>query len=211
MKIIFATNNAGKVKELKIMAQSEGVELKTLSDLGLIFVPDETGTTFEENALIKATETAALLKKNGHADFIVLADDSGLCIDALNGEPGVDSALFMGENTPYDVRNAKIIEMLKSVPEEKRTARFVCAIACVLPSGEHLFTHGTIEGTIAHQQRGENGFGYDPIFYVKKFNKTTAELPQNEKNKISHRGEAFRKMLKILSDGVLVNAVNDGA
>jgi len=196
--MIFATNNAGKILELKAMLQSEGVKLITLSDLGLVFVAEETGRTFEENATIKAVETAEFLQKNGIEGRIVFADDSGLAIDALNGEPGVDSALFLGENTPYHVRNEKIIEMLKNIPDEKRTARFVCVIACRLPCGKILTTRGEVEGFISREQKGENGFGYDPIFFLPKFSKTTAELSNEEKNKISHRGIAFAKMIEQL-------------
>lgn len=189
-RVVFATNNPDKIKELRKIAQNAGVELLTLADLCLICVPDETGKTFEENALIKARAVAA--------DFAVLADDSGLCVDAMGGEPGVDSALFLGEKTPYDVRNAEILRRLEGVAEEKRTARFVCVIAAVFPDGRELTTRAAIEGIIAEKPAGANGFGYDPIFFVPHLGKTTAELSQDEKNAISHRGKAFREMLKIL-------------
>jgi XTP/dITP diphosphohydrolase len=204
MKLLFATNNPGKVKELKQMSQSEGMELLTLSDLGsrgsqpLVFVPDETGATFEENAVQKARETANFLAENGYKNFAVLADDSGLEIDALDGKPGVDSALFVGRETPYTIRNAKILDDMKNVPNAQRTARFICVIACVLPSGENLTTRAALEGVISHAPKGENGFGYDPIFYLPEHGKTTAELSQEEKNKLSHRGLAFNKMLEVL-------------
>jgi XTP/dITP diphosphohydrolase len=129
----------------------------------------------------------------------VLADDSGLEVDFLGGEPGVDSADFMGVDTPYSVRNAKILEMLEGVTGEKRAARFVCVIACVLPCGKTLTTRAAVEGVIAHEAAGENGFGYDPIFFVPEFGKTTAELSQAEKNKISHRGKALRAMIEQLN------------
>jgi len=200
MTCVFATNNPGKVKELKILLQSEGIELLTLSDLGLVFEPEETGTTFEENAIIKATETAALLREKGH-EFIVLADDSGIEIDALGKKPGVDSANFLGSETPYHVRNKKIIEMLADIPDKKRTARFVCVIACVLPSPVSPFTtRACVEGNIAREQKGENGFGYDPIFFLPDRGKTTAELSNEEKNEISHRGQSLKKMIRLLRE-----------
>ncbi|MCL1883862.1 MAG: RdgB/HAM1 family non-canonical purine NTP pyrophosphatase [Defluviitaleaceae bacterium] len=195
---VLATNNTNKVKELNAMLRSESVRITSLPESGLVFVPEESGTTFEENAIQKATETAEMLKKIGHGDMIVLADDSGLSIDALDGEPGVDSALFLGADTPYDIRNAHLIEMMDDVPDEKRTARFICVIACVLPDGRTFATNGEIEGIISRTPQGDNGFGYDPIFFIPSFGKTTAQLSQNDKNKISHRGKAFRKMIEKL-------------
>ena len=149
---------------------------------------EENGTTFEENALIKARAVA------GQCGEIVLADDSGLEVDYLNGDPGIYSARYMGEETPYSIKNAAIIERLAGVPDEKRTARFVCAIAAVFPDGQELVTLGEIQGRIDYEEKGKNGFGYDPIFYVPEFGKTTAELTDEEKNSISHRGRALRKM-----------------
>ncbi|MCL2225204.1 MAG: RdgB/HAM1 family non-canonical purine NTP pyrophosphatase [Defluviitaleaceae bacterium] len=178
------------------MLQSESVKVLTLSDLGLVLVPDETGTTFEENATIKATEVAALLKENGHSDFMVIADDSGIEIDAMGKKPGVDSANFLGTETPFVIRNAKILEMLEHT--EERTARFVSVIACALPCGETILTRATIEGVISHEQKGENGFGYDPIFFLPELGKMMAELSDNEKNKISHRGKSLEKMVEAL-------------
>ena len=176
------------------MFKSAGLDLLTLADLNLNLSPEETGVTFEENSRIKATETAAFLQAHGHTDVIVLADDSGLEIDAMDGEPGVDSALFMGADTPYETRNKAIIKTLENVPQEKRTARFVCVITCV-KNGEILTAHGEVNGVITHELQGENGFGYDPIFYVPSYKKTMAELSVEEKNKISHRGQALRAML----------------
>ncbi|MCL1845313.1 MAG: RdgB/HAM1 family non-canonical purine NTP pyrophosphatase [Defluviitaleaceae bacterium] len=173
------------------MTQSAGVELLTLADLGLVCIPEETGGTFEANALIKARAVAALAP-----NYTVVADDSGLCIDALDGAPGVDSAIFMGEDTPYSVRNAEILRMLASA--ENRAARFVCVIAAVFPDGRDCTTRATIEGQIALAPAGENGFGYDPIFFVPHLGKTIAELTQEDKNAISHRGKAFREMLKVM-------------
>ncbi|MCL2197611.1 MAG: RdgB/HAM1 family non-canonical purine NTP pyrophosphatase [Defluviitaleaceae bacterium] len=202
--MVFATNNKNKANELSEMLRAEGVNVKTLSALGLILVPGEDGNTFEANALQKATETSTFLKKMGHLDEAIIADDSGLEIDAMDGEPGVDSALFMGENTPYEIRNAEIIRRLEGVPKEKRTARFVCVIACALPTGETFTTRGVIEGEIAHKPQGENGFGYDPIFFVPSLGKTTAQLSSKEKNKISHRGQALRAMVaKLKGDGLV--------
>ena len=124
----------------------------------------------------------------------MLADDSGLEIDALGGEPGIYSARYLGEDTSYRVKNANLIERLAGVPEEKRTARFVCAIAAVLPDGRELVTKAAVEGRIGYEEKGEGGFGYDPIFYVPEFGRTTAELSEEEKNQISHRGKALRLM-----------------
>ena len=149
----------------------------------------EDGTTFEENAMIKAKEIAKLLP-----DDIVLADDSGLEIDYLNKEPGIYSARYMGEDTSYDIKNANLIERLDGVAKEDRTARFVCAIAAVFPDGSHKVVRGTIEGYIGWEPAGTNGFGYDPIFYVDEYGCSTAELSPEEKNKISHRGNALRMM-----------------
>ena len=156
------------------------------------YATDENGTTCEENALIKAKAIA------NEANAIVLADDSGLEIDFLDKAPGVLSARYMGEDTPYEVKNAHILELLKDVQGEERSARFVCAIAAVFPDGREFTTYATIEGEIAHKSAGENGFGYDPIFFVPEFGKTTAELSSDEKNKISHRGKALTKMKEIL-------------
>ena len=149
---------------------------------------EETGTTFEENAIIKAMQVAKTL------GIPALADDSGLEIDYLNKEPGIYSARYLGEDTPYSVKNANLIQRLEGVPEEQRTARFVCAIAAVLPDGRELTTRATIEGRIGYDEKGKNGFGYDPIFYVPEFGKTTAELTEEEKNQVSHRGKALQLM-----------------
>jgi XTP/dITP diphosphohydrolase len=152
----------------------------------------EDGKTFEENATIKATAISKL------AGCLVLADDSGLEVDAMDKAPGIYSARWEGEDTPYSIKNQKIIDNLKDVPEEKRTARFVCAIAAAFPDGRVVTRRGTIEGLIAHKPAGENGFGYDPIFYVPEFKKTTAELSPEEKNKVSHRGKALELIREVI-------------
>lgn len=149
---------------------------------------EENGTTFEENALIKARAAAA------HTDAIVMADDSGLEIDYLGGEPGVYSARYLGEDTSYRIKNQNLIDRLEGVPDEKRTARFVCVIAAVLPDGRTLTSRGTIEGIIGREERGGGGFGYDPIFFLPEYGCSTAELSMEQKNEISHRGKALREM-----------------
>jgi len=173
----------------------------SLADLGLTFTPGEDGNTFVDNAVQKATETAAFLR--GRADsadkaYAVLADDSGLIIDALGGLPGVDSALYMGADTPYEVRNAFILKQMQNVPDEGRAARFVCVAACVLPDGEVLTATGTLEGTVARECAGVNGFGYDPLFFLPERGLTLAQLSEGEKNEISHRGKAMREMARKL-------------
>lgn len=187
-RLIFATGNAGKMKEIRMIMADCGMEILSMKEAGIQADIEEDGNTYEENALIKARAVAAL------ADAIVLADDSGLEVDWLDKEPGVLSARYMGEDTPYSVKNANIISRLEGVPEEKRTARFVCAIAAVFPDGRELTVRAAIEGRIGYEEKGEGGFGYDPIFYVPELHKTTAELTEEEKNIISHRGKALRLM-----------------
>lgn len=191
-KIIFATQNQGKLKEIR--DKLPDYEVISMKDAGIDIDIEENGKTFEENALIKAKAISDLCNN------IVVADDSGLEIDYLNKEPGVYSARFLGHDTSYEYKNNKILEMLKDVPDEKRTARFVCAMAVVFPNGENKITRATIEGMIGHKISGNNGFGYDPIFYVPELNKTTAELSMEEKNKISHRGKALDNVKKLLED-----------
>lgn len=193
-KIVFATGNQGKLREVKKILADLNVDIVSMKEEGIQIDVDENGTTFAENAQIKATAIGA------HTDAIVLADDSGLVIDALNGEPGIYSARYLGEDTSYRIKNQNLIDRLEGVPDEKRIARFVCAIAAALPDGTVLHTEGTIEGIIGYEERGENGFGYDPIFYVPKLGKTTAELTDDEKNAISHRGSALEKMKVLLRE-----------
>ena len=197
MKIIFATGNEGKLKEVRQILSDFGLPVLSMREAGITAEPDESGTTFEENAVIKASAVAEALKGQ---DVIVLADDSGLEVDALNKEPGVYSSRYLGEDTPYEVKNRIIIERLDGVAPEKRTARFVCVIAAVLPDGEVLTRRGVIEGKIGYEARGENGFGYDPIFYLPDMSGTTAQLPPEEKNAISHRGRALRAMKEALKE-----------
>ncbi len=194
MKIIIATGNAGKMKEIKSIFNDSGYEVVSMKEEGISADVDENGATFEENALIKAREIAKL---SGH---IVLADDSGLEVDALNKEPGIYSARYMGEDTPYSVKNASLIARLDGVEFEKRTARFVCAVAAVYPDGKELVVRETMEGYIGYEEKGKNGFGYDPIFYLKEFDKTSAEISLEEKNEISHRGKAFRAIKKLMEE-----------
>ena len=161
----------------------------------------EDGQTFEENALIKATTIADIARKMPeYKNAVVLADDSGLEIDALNKEPGIYSARYMGEDTSYDIKNQALIDRLEGVPDEKRTARFVCAIAAALPDGSTEVVRGTMEGRIGYEITGENGFGYDPIFYLPQFGCSSAELEPEKKNELSHRGEGLRKMRKVLEE-----------
>ncbi len=188
-RLVFATGNMGKMREIREIMDGSGYEILSMKEAGVNPEIVEDGTTFEENAIIKARAVHALLP-----DSIVLADDSGLVVDALNGEPGIYSARYLGEDTPYTVKNNEIIKRLEGVPDEKRTARFVCAIAAVCPDGSEKCVRETVEGRIGYEEKGEFGFGYDPIFYVPELGCTTGEIPELEKNKISHRGKALRKM-----------------
>jgi XTP/dITP diphosphohydrolase len=197
MTFIFATHNEGKMKEIRAIFAETGRTILSAAEAGLTFGPEETGHTFTDNAVEKANKCAALLESS--KNICVLADDSGLVIDALDGRPGVYSALWLGEDTPYAERNRRTLEMLKDVSGEKRAARFVCVIAAILPDGRTLTAEASIEGRIAREPKGKNGFGYDPIFYVPGYGRTTAELSQDEKNRISHRGQALRAMLEKLA------------
>lgn len=191
-KIIFATGNEGKMKEIRMILSDLQIPVLSMKEAGIVLDIVEDGTTFEENAVIKAQEIAKYVKKE--ENVVVLADDSGLEIDYLNKEPGIYSARYMGEDTSYTIKNANLIERLDGVPDEKRTARFVCVIAAALPDGNSMITRGTIEGIIGYEERGENGFGYDPIFYLPEYQCYSAELAPEEKNKISHRGKALELM-----------------
>lgn len=193
-KIIFATKNKGKIKEInEIMAESP-YEVISMEDAGIHLDIVEDGTTFEENAIIKAKAVSKI------AHCIVMADDSGLEVDYLDKAPGVYSARFAGEDTPYSIKNQMIIDRLANAKEEERTARFVCVIATALPDGQILTSRGTIEGCIIDEERGGNGFGYDPIFYVPEYKCTTAQMDRDQKNLISHRGKALRLMKNQLKE-----------
>lgn len=190
--VIFATGNQGKMREIRQILGDMDVEILSMKEAGIEIDIVEDGKTFEENAVIKAKAVAAKTK------HIVLADDSGLEIDYLNKEPGIHSARYMGEDTSYDIKNANLLERLDGVEDEKRAARFVCAIAAVLPDGEILTAQGIIEGRIAYEIKGDKGFGFDPIFYLPEYGCTSAQLSEEEKNAISHRGRALRAMKEIL-------------
>ena len=185
-KVIFATGNEGKMKEIREILGDLDIQLLSLKDAGITADIEENGNSFEENAVIKATAIRDLTGE------IVLADDSGLGIDYLNKEPGIYSARYMGEDTSYHIKNANLIERLDGVPDEKRTARFVCAIAAAFPDGTVRTVRAAMEGRIGYEEKGENGFGYDPIFYLPEYGCSSAELSMEEKNKISHRGKALR-------------------
>lgn len=191
-RLIFATGNEGKMREIREILKDLDVEILSLKEAGIRLDAEENGTTFEENALIKARAAAM------NTDAVVLADDSGLEIDYLGGEPGVYSARYLGENTSYRIKNQNLIDRLEGVPAEKRTARFVCVIAAVLPDGRTFTSRGTIEGIIGTEERGEGGFGYDPIFYLPEYGCSTAELTMEQKNEISHRGRALQAMKETL-------------
>lgn len=188
MKIILASNNKNKIREVKAILEDLDVDIISMKESGVDMDIEETGSTFEENALIKAREVMKLTK------CITMADDSGLEIDYLNKEPGIYSARFMGHDTPYDVKNKALIDRLQGVEGQDRSARFVAAIAVVFPDGKEIVTRGTMEGTIAYEPCGTNGFGYDPILFLPEYNQCSAELSSEEKNRISHRGKALRMM-----------------
>ena len=187
-KIVFATGNEGKMREVRLILQDLGFPVLSMKEAGVSLDIEENGTTFAENAMIKAR---AVWEKTGG---IALADDSGLVVDYLGGEPGVYSARDLGEDTSYEIKNQAIIDRLADAKEEERTARFVSAIAAVLPDGSELVTEGTVEGLIAHEPAGNGGFGYDPIFYLPEYGVTSAEIPIEKKNEISHRGKALEAM-----------------
>lgn len=191
-KIIFATTNKNKIREVNMMMEGFDVELVPMSEMGIDVDIEETGTTFEENAIIKAKAISDLTGE------IALADDSGLEVDYLDGAPGVYSSRFLGEDTPYEIKNDYIIEKLKDAKGDERSARFACAMAMVFPDGDVETCYGTIEGLIGYEQRGTNGFGYDPIVYVPEYEMTTGEMTPELKNSISHRGKALEQMKEVM-------------
>lgn len=192
-RIVFATGNEHKMIEIRQILEDLGMPVISMKEVGVDPEIIEDGTTFEENALIKAREVAKLLPND-----IVLADDSGLEVDALNKEPGIYSARYAGENTSYEIKNQLILDRVKDVPEEKRTARFACAVAAVFPDGTEKVVRENMEGRIAYESAGANGFGYDPIFYLPEYGCTSAELSPEDKNAISHRGKALRAMRVVI-------------
>ncbi len=199
MKIIFATGNKSKLREIREIMAGTGYEIITAEEAGIISEPEETGSNFEENALIKAR---AVFNETDRS-AIVMADDSGLCIDHLGGEQGelgIHSARFMGHDTSYDIKNAEILKRMEDVPDEGRGARFVCAVAVILPSGSEITVRESMTGRVAYEASGNNGFGYDPIFYLPEFGKTSADISPEAKNLISHRGKALRHMRAVLSE-----------
>ena len=239
MRILFATGNAHKVHEIKKILNDPSFEVLSMKEVGINAEPDEDGSTFEENALIKAKALSILLpgfygpvtcgngnecpagvpqvpaqtktpdnpagipvpKKKYDLHFdVVLSDDSGLEIDAMGKAPGIESARFMGHDTDYLTKCTAILEKLKDVKDEDRTARFVCACAAAFPDGSVHVTRGVMEGRIGHEYVGENGFGYDPIFFLPEYGKTSAEISEEEKNAISHRGQALRQMAAYLQE-----------
>ena len=194
-KVIFATGNEGKMDEIRQILQGENIQFVSLKDENLQDVEIiENGSTFEENAIIKARTISDLTGQ------MVLADDSGLEVDYLHGEPGIYSARYLGEDTSYDIKNRILLDRLEGVPDDERTARFVCAVAAVFPDGTTSVVRETIEGQIGHEIVGANGFGYDPIFYVPEFGCTTAEMTPEQKNKLSHRGKALRAIKILLEE-----------
>ena len=192
-RLIFATGNAHKMKEIREILGGLPVGIVSMKEAGIDLEIEETGSSFEENALIKALAVAAV------SGALTLADDSGLEIDALGGAPGIYSSRFLGEDTPYSEKNRAIIEKLAGLSGSERSARFRCVIAAVFPDGRELVSEGRVEGEIAFSPAGENGFGYDPIFYLPERGFTTAELSAEEKNAISHRGRALRGMVEKLA------------
>ena len=196
MKLLLSTSNEDKTHELKSLLEPLGHTVYTLKDYGLKIRVEAKGITFFQNALLKAQAVSKVV------DIPVLGDESGLVVPALNGEPGVYSARYMGEKTSYEIKNWNLIHRLDGVPEKKRTARFVCVIAAVLPDGRTLTAEGTMEGVIAHEPAGAGGFGYDPILMLPEYGKTSAEITMDEKNAISHRGKALRAMKKRLAEEI---------
>ena len=195
MKVVLASKNAHKLVEIKQITDQFGFELVLQSELGVDIDVEETGTTFEENSLLKAR---AVMEATG---LPALADDSGIAVDALNGEPGVYSARYGFDDTLDDRgRMMLLLKNTEHVPDGQRQAKFVCVISFITPDGKIIQARGEIRGELTRQPRGENGFGYDPIFYYPPFGKTTAELPAEQKNAVSHRGNALRIFYKKLKE-----------
>ncbi|RKM60492.1 RdgB/HAM1 family non-canonical purine NTP pyrophosphatase [Butyrivibrio sp. CB08] len=203
MRIVFATGNKDKMREIREILGGLDAEILSMKEAGVFEDVVEDGTTFAENAAIKASAIYKLLEEKDPdmaGQTVVLADDSGLEVDYLGGEPGIYSARYLGKDTPYSEKNRIIIERLAGAEGEERSARFVCAIAACLPGGKMLSTIGKMEGRIGFEIAGENGFGYDPIFFLPEYGKTSAEISPEEKNAISHRGKALREMAGLLEE-----------
>ena len=195
-RIVFATGNEGKMREIRLLLQDLGVPVLSMKEAGANPEINEDGDTFAENAEIKARAVWAA------TGDIVLADDSGLVVDYIGGEPGIYSARYMGEDTSYEIKNRNIIDRLKEARGRERSARFVCNIAAILPDGRVLHTEGTMEGMIAEEPAGNGGFGYDPILYLPEHGVTSAEITMEAKNEISHRGKALRAMKAALAEAL---------
>ena len=193
-RVIVASGNQGKIREIREILAPLDLEVVSMKEAGIEVDVDETGTSFEENALLKARGIAML------TDDLVIADDSGLEIDYLNKEPGIYSARYLGRDVSYDIKNQNLLDRLEGVPDEKRSARFVCAVAAILPNKKELVVRGVMEGRIGYEIRGEHGFGYDPIFYLPEYGMSSAEILPEEKNKISHRGKALQQMFLLLKE-----------
>ena len=200
--IIFATGNAGKIREIKEIFKDLDIDILSMKEAGVIAEPEEDGKSFEDNSLIKANAVRKLVDNDfdDPKSVIVMADDSGLEVDHLDKAPGIMSARFMGHDTSYDIKNNEILKRLDGVPDEKRTARFVCAVSAVFYGGESLVTRQTMEGRIGYEIEGKNGFGYDPIFIPDGYDVTSATISPEEKNRISHRGKALRSMFEMIRD-----------
>lgn len=197
-KVILASNNQKKVSEIKEILK--GIEVKSLKDENIDIDVVEDGKTFEENSKKKATEIAEYLREKGEKEFVVMADDSGLSVDYLNGEPGIYSARYAGEHGNDSLNNKKLLENLKGVPSEKRTASFICFISIVNDRGEYIGIKGEVRGRILEELKGEEGFGYDPLFYYEPYEKTFAEMNGEEKNSISHRGRALNELKRRIEE-----------
>ena len=198
--IIFATGNAGKIREIKEIFKELDLTILSMKEAGVSADPEEDGESFEDNSIIKAKAVRKLVDESypEPSQVLVMADDSGLEVDYLDKAPGIMSARFMGHNTSYDIKNNEILKRLEGVPDEKRTARFVCAVSAVFFGGEALVTRQTMEGRIGYEIEGKNGFGYDPIFIPDGYDVTSATISPEEKNEISHRGKALRAMLEMI-------------
>lgn len=193
-RVIVASGNQGKIREIREILAPLDLDVVSMKEAGIEVDVDETGMSFEENALLKARGIAML------TDDLVIADDSGLEIDYLNKEPGIYSARYLGRDVSYDIKNQNLLDRLEGVPDEKRSARFVCAVAAILPNKKELVVRGVMEGRIGYEIRGEHGFGYDPIFYLPEYGMSSAEILPEEKNKISHRGKALQQMFLRLQE-----------